>query len=107
MTAACAAVIVLAAPACAQFYEVDPADIPGKPGTVIRIVAFGSSPAGAQAYRVLYRQVGLQGDRLWFRWSSTIGEPPATRRNVIAWAHPTSGVAAARPHVALMFDGSG
>lgn len=94
VTAAFAAVILLVAPTQAQFYDVDPADIPGKPGTVIRIAAFESSPAGAQAYRVLYRSVGLNGEPIAVSGTviHPLGQPPAAGRNVIAWAHPTSGV---------------
>lgn len=108
VTAACAAVILLAAPARAQFYEVDPADIPGKPGTVIRIAAFENSPAGAQAYRVLYRSVGLHGEPIAVSGTviHPLGQPPAAGRNVIAWAHPTTGVAraCAPSRWPLMFD---
>ncbi len=108
MAAACAAVIVLAAPARAQFYDVNPADIPGQPGSVIRVAAFENSPAGAQAYRVLYRSVGLQGEPIAVSGTviHPLGQPPAGGRNVIAWAHPTTGVArrCAPSMWPLMFD---
>ncbi len=99
---------ITALPARAQFYEVDPADILGKPGTVIRIAAFENSPAGAQAYRVLYRSIGLHGEPIAVSGAviHPLGQPPVAGRNVIAWAHPTTGVArrCAPSMWPLMFD---
>jgi alpha-beta hydrolase superfamily lysophospholipase len=82
-------------PAGAQFYEVSAADIPGQPGTVIRVDAFQDSPSNAQAYRVLYRSTGLRGEPIAVSGVviHPLGEPPAQGRNVVAWAHPTTGVA--------------
>ena len=90
-----AAVLTFATPAAAQFYDVDPSEVPGKPGTVIRIEAFQASPRGAQAYRVLYRSVGLDGEPIAVSGTviHPLGQPPAAGRNVVAWAHPTTGVA--------------
>lgn len=106
--AAAVLAVIAILPARAQFYEVDPADIPGKPGTVIRIAAFESSPTGAQAYRVLYRSVGLHGEPIAVSGTviHPLGQPPAAGRNVIAWAHPTTGVArrCAPSMWPLMFD---
>ena len=51
--------------------------------------------SGATAYRVLYRSVGLHGELIAV--SGVIieppGSPPLGGRPVVAWAHPTTGVA--------------
>jgi pimeloyl-ACP methyl ester carboxylesterase len=100
--------LLLAAPAVAQFYDVDPSELPGKPGTVIRIDAFQSSPRNAQAYRVLYRSIGLHGEPIAVSGVviHPLGQPPAAGRNIVAWAHPTTGVArkCAPSLWPLMFD---
>jgi pimeloyl-ACP methyl ester carboxylesterase len=90
-----AAVCLYSAPARGQFYDVDPSELPGKPGTVIRIDAFQNSPRNAQAYRVIYRSVGLHGEPIAVSGMviHPLGQPPAAGRPIVAWAHPTSGVA--------------
>jgi hypothetical protein len=87
--------LAIATAAEGQFYDVDPSELPGKPGTVIRLEAMPSSPRGAQAYRVLYRSIGLHGEPIAVSGVviHPLGQPPATGRNIVAWAHPTTGVA--------------
>ena len=67
-----------------------------KPGTVLRVrPQIGGAPANAKAFRVLYRSTGLNGEPIAV--SGTIiypaGPPPPGGRDVIAWAHYTTGVA--------------
>ena len=44
---------------------------------------------------MLYRSVGLHGEPIAVSGTviHPLGQPPAGGRNVIAWAHPTTGVA--------------
>jgi acetyl esterase/lipase len=57
------------------------------------------APAGAQAWRILYRSTGLEGQPIAVSGVAVIpaGEPPANGRPIVAWAHPTTGVV---PHCA-------
>lgn len=94
--AACLALGSFATPAFAQaFYEASAAELRGRPGTIIRTEPFPGAPAGASAYRVLYRSTGLKGQPIAV--SSLIvvpdGAAPAGGRRVVAWAHGTTGVA--------------
>jgi pimeloyl-ACP methyl ester carboxylesterase len=78
-------------------YDVKPGEIPGRPGTIIRIWPLeGGGPAGARAdaFRVLYRSTGLKGEPIAVSGAIFVphGAAPAGGRDVIAWAHPTSGV---------------
>jgi acetyl esterase/lipase len=80
-------------------YDVQPGEIPGKPGTIIRVWPLEGGGAGIQgkadAYRFLYRSTGLKGEPIPVSGAIFIpsGPAPAGGRNIIAWAHPTSGVA--------------
>jgi len=78
-------------------YDVKPDEIPGRPGTIIRIWPLeGAGPSGARAdaFRVLYRSTGLKGEPIAVSGAIFVphGAAPAGGRDVIAWAHPTSGV---------------
>ena len=78
-------------------YDVQPGEVSGKPGSIIRVWPFaggGPSGAGSTAFRILYRSTGLDGEPIAVSGAIFIppGAPPAEGRNVIAWAHPTSGV---------------
>ncbi len=79
-------------------YDVKPDEIPGKPGSIIRIWPLEGGGAGVvgkgNAFRVLYRSTGLNGEPIAVSGAIFIpaGAAPAGGRNVIAWAHPTSGV---------------
>jgi alpha-beta hydrolase superfamily lysophospholipase len=73
-----------------------PAPLPAGPaGTIIRTQPIAGAPAGAQAWLVLYLSTGLNGQPVAV--SGTVfaptGTPPAGGRPVIAWAHPTTGIA--------------
>jgi acetyl esterase/lipase len=99
----------LAAPASAQssFYEATPAEIAGgAPGTLIRSepLVFGLLQP-AHAYRVLYRSVGLKGEPIAVSGYVVVpfAPAPAGGREMIAWAHPTSGIASrCGPSLALL-----
>jgi acetyl esterase/lipase len=79
-------------------YDVQPGEIPGKPGTIIRIWPLeGGGPgmkANAEGFRFLYRSTGLNGQPIPVSGAIFVpsGPAPAGGRNIIAWAHPTSGV---------------
>ena len=55
----------------------------------------GGAPANAKAFRIIYRSTGLNGEPIAV--SATViypaGPPPEGGRDVIAWAHYTTGVA--------------
>jgi acetyl esterase/lipase len=97
----CAAAVVLPAGAHAQtpFYHATAQELAGPPGSLIRSEPMMFAPAGAQAYRVLYRSVGMRGEPIAVSGVIVVppGPAPAGGRPVVAWAHPTTGVV---PHCA-------
>jgi len=89
---------MLASPAGAQssaFYAASAAELAGAPGSVIRVEEFRGAPWGAKAYRVLYRSTGLQGQPIAVSGVLVVPDaaPPEGGHPVVAWAHPTTGVA--------------
>ena len=77
-------------------YDVEPGEVSGKPGTIIRVWPLeGGGPGNSDAFRFLYRSTGPEGETIPVSGAIFIpsGAAPAGGRNVIAWAHPTSGVA--------------
>jgi len=65
------------------------------PGSIIRVWPLeGGGPGNSEAFRILYRSTGPNGQPIEVSgaiyWN--LGPAPAGGRNVIAWAHPTSGV---------------
>ena len=77
------------------FYDVKPGEVGGKPGSIIRVWPLeGGGPGDGDAFRILYRSTGFNGEPIAV--SGAIFVPPGAAaqgsRNVIAWAHPTSGV---------------
>lgn len=92
--------VTLVAPASAQtaFYMPSPEEVAGPPGTLIRSEPMPFAPAGAQAYRILYRSTGLNGEPIAVSGVAVIplGEAQGPRP-IVAWAHPTTGVV---PHCA-------
>jgi alpha-beta hydrolase superfamily lysophospholipase len=100
--AAVLAVSLLAAGGCAvepmgpgSFYDAGAATLSGPPGKVLRVEPFPGAPAGATAYRVLYASTGLDNEPIAVSGVIVVptGAPPADGRPVVAWAHPTTGVA--------------
>jgi acetyl esterase/lipase len=95
-TGAFAMLLSLAGDPVEALYDVEPGEIPGKPGTIIRVWPLESGgPGNSDAFRFLYRSTGPKGEPIPVSGSIFIpsGPPPAGGRHVIAWAHPTSGVA--------------
>ncbi len=75
--------------------EVRPGDLPGKPGTIIRVWPLvGGGPGNSEAFRILYRSTDINGRPIAVSGAIYFpaGPAPAGGRNVIAWAHPTTGV---------------
>jgi acetyl esterase/lipase len=81
------------------FYQASVQEIAGTPGTLIRSEPMAFAPAGAQAYRILYRSTGIDGEPIAVSGVAVIppGPAPANGRPIVAWAHPTTGVV---PHCA-------
>ena len=79
-------------------YDVSPGEIPGKPGSIIRVWPLDGGGPGmggnGEAFRVLYRSTDPSGKPIAVSGAIYIpsGQAPAGGRNIIAWAHPTSGV---------------
>ena len=77
-------------------YDVGVKEIPGRPGTVIRVWPLESGgPGNSDAFRFLYRSTDPKGKPIPVSGAIFIpsGPAPAGGRHIIAWAHPTSGVA--------------
>ena len=75
--------------------DVTPAVAAEGPGSIIRVWPLeGGAPGGGNAFRILYRSTGLSGQPIEVSGAIFIppGAAPPGGRNVIAWAHPTSGV---------------
>lgn len=89
--------LLSADPAAAQsaFYRAASSELAGPPGSVIRAEPMAGAPAGAATWRVLYRSVGLRGEPIAVSGVVILppGPPPAEGRPIVAWAHPTTGVA--------------
>lgn len=95
-------------PAAGPFYE-PPDPLPsGDPGDIIRSERLAGAPEGSRAWRVLYHSTGLDGEDIAVSGmvfaptgdstSTTAGDATTTTggdggRPVVAWAHPTTGVA--------------
>jgi len=92
---ALAAIGVGAAAAQGDFYRPSAAEIPGPPGTIIRKAEMPFAPGYVTAYRVLYRSRGLNDEPIAVSGVviAPTGAPPPGGRPVVAWAHPTTGVA--------------
>lgn len=81
------------------FYHASAQELAGPPGSLIRSEPMQFAPAGAQAYRVLYRSTGMHGEPVAVSGVIVVppGPAPAGGRPIVAWAHPTTGVV---PHCA-------
>jgi hypothetical protein len=68
--------------------------IAGRPGQLLRIQRLSYSLDGAAAYRVLYTSIGLTGRLIPVSGIIVVpsGPPPRGGRNIVAWAHPTTGI---------------
>jgi acetyl esterase/lipase len=77
----------------ADFYDVAEAELAGEPGTVIRIAPLEVYPPGVRGYRLPYRSTGLNGEPIAVSGVIAIPNKKAANRPIVAWAHPTTGVA--------------
>ena len=92
--AACTALLVCAGLGFAPAFAED-AEASEGPGSTVNVWPLeGGGPGNSEAFRILYRSTGLNGEPIQVSgaiyWNP--GPAPAGGRNVIAWAHPTSGV---------------
>jgi acetyl esterase/lipase len=88
--------LILGGDLAEALYEVKPGEIAGKPGSIIRVWPLESGgPGDSDAFRFLYRSTGVKGEPIPVSGAIFIpsGPAPAGGRHIIAWAHPTSGVA--------------
>ena len=70
--------------------------IAAKPGTILRVwPQVGGSVDNARAYRIIYRSTGMNGEPIAVSGAVLFPDEPTPRvkRDVVAWAHPTTGVA--------------
>jgi alpha-beta hydrolase superfamily lysophospholipase len=83
-----------AANAQTAFYAYSSDEAVGAPGTLIRAESMRGAPLGASAYRVLYRSVGLKGEPIAVSGVVVVpaGPAPSGGRQIVAWAHPTTGI---------------
>ena len=87
-----------------------PVAVAKKPGAILNVWPLvGGGPGNGEAFRILYQSTGLKGEPIQVSAAIFIppGRAPAGGRNIIAWAHPTSGVVrkcapSLRPNVAGM-----
>jgi alpha-beta hydrolase superfamily lysophospholipase len=81
-------------PVVGSFYQVDPGPLKATAGDLLRSEPLSGAPAGAAAYRILYASTGLDGNPIPV--SGVVIVPAVVSsgpRKIIAWAHPTSGIA--------------
>jgi hypothetical protein len=71
-----------------------PTELVGPPGTILRQESMMFAPAGAAAYRVLYRSTGLHDEPIAASGIIIVPHGPAPEggRPIVAWAHPTTGI---------------
>ncbi len=77
------------------FYSVTGTDLSSYAnGALIRSEPMDNAPDGATAHRVLYKSEGLQGESIAVSGVVIIppGPIPVNGRQIIAWAHPTTGI---------------
>lgn len=69
--------------------------VAGDAGQLLRVQRLSYSPYGAAAYRVLYASTGLDGRPIPVSGIVVVppGPAPPRGRDIVAWAHPTTGIA--------------
>ena len=91
------ALLVLAScavPKPTSFYQNRP--VAGEPpGSLIAVEPYSPSVPGAAAYRVMYNSTDIYGAPIPVSGVIFIplASPPPRGRNIVAWAHPTTGIA--------------
>lgn len=78
-----------------SFYTVRPEDLAGPPGTLIRAQPIEiMSIYRAKAYRILYVTRNHKGEKIGVSGMAVVSTfPGGAERPVVAWAHPTTGIA--------------
>jgi acetyl esterase/lipase len=86
---------ILSTPSLAEtaFYEATAAELAGEPGSIIRFEELPVYPIGSRGYRILYRSIGLKGEPIAVSAAIAVPHAHGSNRPVVAWAHPTTGVA--------------
>ena len=81
--------------AIAIFATASGASEPAKVPRLVAAVSIAGAPEGARAYRVVYHSADSGGRAIDVTGVVIIpaGEPPAAGRDIVAWAHGTSGIA--------------
>ncbi|MEO8668430.1 MAG: alpha/beta fold hydrolase [Bauldia sp.] len=89
------ALVAAATSAFAGFYDTTARDLRGPPGSIIRYEILDASPSGGIAYRMLYRSTGPRGEAIAVSGVAIRprGKAPPYGREVVAWAHGTTGIA--------------
>jgi acetyl esterase/lipase len=94
------------------FYQVEPSELPGAPGSIIRVESLPGAPPGAAAHRILYRSRGLANEPIAVSGVVVAPERPGPRGggDVVAWAHGTTGIMPScapslRPNVLALIPG--
>lgn len=89
--------LLAAASAHAGFYDVSSADLRGEPGSVIRFEVKDLAPPGATVFRFVYRSTDPGGRPVAVSGIAIRPEGPTPHggREVVAWAHATTGAARA------------
>ena len=84
---------VSAASAQGDFYAATSAELAGPPGSLIRRDEHHGATFG-KVHRVLYRSTGLAGEPIAVSGLVIVphGDAPSGGRDIVAWAHPTTGV---------------
>jgi pimeloyl-ACP methyl ester carboxylesterase len=79
----------------AGFYDVSSDDLKGPPGSIIRYEVKDLAPPGATVFRLIYRSTDPAGRPVAVSAIAIRpeGPNPSGGRDVVAWAHATSGVA--------------
>ena len=79
----------------ADFYQTTAADLNGPAGSLIRVEGMDIQLTDAHVYRIVYRSTGLDGKIIPVSGLVIVpfAKPPQGGWPVIAWAHPTTGIA--------------
>ena len=82
----------------AAFYEQPDDALEGEPGTLIRSEELLGAPFSSRAWRVMFRSEYLNGDPVVVTGTvitpeSLVPLDPGEKRTVLAWGHPTRGIA--------------
>lgn len=77
-----------------DFYSAPANEIPGPPGTLLRIQQVPPPAGAASAYRILYRSRGEAGEPVAVSGVVAIpgGEDQRRRRGIVTWGHGTTGI---------------